>query len=167
MDRNNSNPLIMGPLAWMVHQLQSIGIRFDESKLQQQFSRPRTWYNGPVFKPKQYERLIGLVTPTPGRFIDSSGAPPIEVHYSVRLRGFRISPGDITMPGYGAVQKVGNAWQWPLVEASRRSTNGSGTETITTSQTSEVPSPTDRARILNEAPIGELEARLCQLMLET
>lgn len=157
MDRKGSNPLIMGPLAWMIDQLSSIGIKFDKQKLERRFAPRPTWFIGKVAKPRFIERFAGLVAPTPGRIIDPQGALPIQVHYSARFRTYRRRNEDPAMPGYDYFPRlVGSSWQWHLLETSPQPAQ--------TGQPGEATMPAHRAPILYEAPIGELEDHLRQLL---
>ena len=61
----------------------------------------KTGSKGPVFRARGYEHLIGSTTPGPGRIFDLAGdAPAVEIHATVRIRGYGRTPSDPAVPGY-------------------------------------------------------------------
>ncbi|KAK3312176.1 hypothetical protein B0H66DRAFT_608452 [Apodospora peruviana] len=109
----NYNPLVLAPLAWMIQQLDSIGIQFDSDILDQHFSAirseksDRTWIKASVFRAHGYDHLIGKAVPNPGRIVDTdSNEPAVDIHSTVRLRGYGRTPSDPAVPGYTLLPNV-------------------------------------------------------------
>ena len=178
ISKRNYNPLILAPLAWMIQQLYSIGMQFDDEPLDDIFagmkgeeseSRP-SWIKGNVFRAHGYEHLIGRAAPNPGRIVDSeSNSPAVDIHSTVRLRGYGRTSSDPAVPGYRLASESGsNRWvrtnestskygkiisrTWPTVKSYDNTPNHVRRSTWPKT-----------APVLEEAPIGELEARLLGL----
>jgi len=174
ISKSNRNPLILGPLAWMAQQLESIGIHMDGAVLGEYFApdqmseNGQDWVRGTVYRAHGYEHFIGTSAPRPGRIVDSnSDVPAVDIHFTARLRGYGRRRTDPAVPGYRLHTQGGgtNQWirndsstctvsaTWPII---RRPTTASDIQRTTTWGPKE-------ALTLNEAPIGPLEARLLRL----
>ncbi|KAK0724859.1 hypothetical protein B0H67DRAFT_117461 [Lasiosphaeris hirsuta] len=170
INKGNQNSLILAPLAWMIQQLHGLGIQFDTTVLDEYFSlaqsQPGThsWMKGSVFRAHGYEHLIGTAAPNPGRIVDSDGdAPAVEIHSTVRLRGYGRTPSDSAVPGYKLATEAGShRWVRANESSSRRGTLLARTWLIK-SQRAEMQNSGRQAPVLEEALVGDLETRLLGL----
>jgi len=172
--KRNHNPLILAPFAWMSQQLHDIGIQFDFPALEEYFPLGQNkhiaqdWIKGPVFRAHGYEHLIGRTVPSPGRIVDLTGdAPAIEIHATVRLRGYGRTTSDPAVPGY-KLNSDSSQWVRSQEVVSRPSSLLASTwpirrRKVSTVDSARQPSWPRTAAFLDEAAMGQLEARLLGL----
>lgn len=161
----------------MIQQLHSIGIQFDDENLDDLFSKMKgeesspSWIKGIVFRAHGYEHLIGRAAPNPGRIVDSdSNSPAVDIHSTVRLRGHGRTSSDPAVSGYRLASESGiNRWVRTNESSGKYGNIISRTWPIVKSFHDSAPDYVRRstwpktAPVLEEAPIGDLEARLLGL----
>ncbi|KAK0744875.1 hypothetical protein B0T21DRAFT_94333 [Apiosordaria backusii] len=149
--------LVLAPFAWMVGQLNThLNIRFDETKLGAHFpnySQPRQsspqWTRAFIRPTRRFLlAIMGKKCRNPGRqHINCSGAATdLRIHIGARLRN---DMDDKTVPGYVLMALPGQRPYW-----ARR---------VTWTDTNSFEREENVAMRIEEAEVGELEARLLGL----
>jgi hypothetical protein len=197
MNKKKAEKLICGPLAWMLQQLDTyLSITFNPEELTKHFvhynnstnilaaATPSSlqltpnpaWISDKFSKPNFMAlAIMGKISRKPGRITTRGNEfPDLEIHCSVRMRGYGQSKDDPAISGYKSIRRADGTWCWVKECVSRRWLWGrmgsamrhSGFESSAdgperSSSCSSAGSST--ASIIHEAKLGPLETKLLGL----
>lgn len=168
MERERSNPLILGPLAWMVQQLASTGVQFDRTRLAHTFAAftqtksSEYWYEGKVFSSYLQKYVLGDAPKKPWMMAHPKHQlSAVEIHCSARLRALAMESAHAGVPSYQLwKEEESSSWCWISHLAGEfRELDSDGLSSIDHSR---CPLATSAmvAKVLYESPLGNLESQL-------